>query len=191
MGLSASTQKQQLVQAEVAKLQAEAAAATQRAAADAAKAAATTQRAAADEAKAQAEAFRSKVAWCSGVVLAVAGVGLAAGLAVDFYRHESPAHIKRKMRKMLLSFKPPTLGMELPKTLIKVAQPPLISQLTAKPSEHPAAARVAGPAGSLSPAAPLTPSPVPAAVLVGPSGCGKVRRCVQRRSCVFRYRSAR
>ncbi len=118
--------------AEAAKLDAEAAATTQRAAADAAKldteAAATTQRAAADA----AADFRKKAAWWTVGAAVVVGI---TGLTADFYRHESPAHIKRRMRRMLLSFKVPGENVPESSMLIKVPQLSLFECFTTKPSE--------------------------------------------------------
>jgi hypothetical protein len=141
-----------LLDAKVAKTKAEAAAATQRAAAEAAfeealqaklkaEAAAVTQRAASKEAKLKAEqaaAFRKEIAWWS---IAAVGVGVAAGiaaaLALDFRRHESSAYIKRGIRRMLLSVAPPEAHALRPvTTLIKVPQVPLIKRLASKPSER-------------------------------------------------------
>ena len=125
----------QSMDAEVAKKNAEAAATTKVASAEAAKldaeAVATTQRAAADA----AADFRKKAAWwTSAAVGAAVVVGLGV-LSADFYRHESPAHIKRRMRSLLLSFKVPGENVPESSMLIKTPQLSLFESFTTKPSE--------------------------------------------------------
>lgn len=125
---------QALVDAKVAKNYAEAATQQKLQAKLDAEAAAITQRVAAEQLHAAAVAaadadavFRTKAAWWTGA--AVVG-----SLVVDFYLHESPSHIKRRMRRMLLSFKAPIWDVPASSALIKVPQLSLFESISTKPS---------------------------------------------------------
>ena len=79
--------------------------------------AAITRRAASDEKRASADLLLRIVP------VAVCGA-LAAGLALDFYLHESPTHIKRRMLRSLRACRPPSLPLA-PTTVLPVPQRPV------------------------------------------------------------------
>ena len=61
---------------------------------------------------------------------------IAVILAADYCFHESPWLVKRRMRRMLLSFELPGATAVLPSELLKVPQAPLVEQIATKPSEE-------------------------------------------------------
>lgn len=108
----------------------------------------------ADSQRAEAEVKRAEVARLNRsatvgdlrtLLPLVLGVSLAAGLALDFYRHESPSYIRRRMLATLRSYRMPPA----PATSSLVA-----SRMLPVPRE------------------PLKLGPLPTMVL-GPTGCGK------------------
>jgi len=143
----------ELVAAEVALLRARAAADATRAAADTAataeKAASETSRAAADAAataaKAAGETSRARADVLARLLPSVLCVAGLAALAADFYVHESPAYIQRRMLAALRARRtPPGLG----------------------------AASALGLPRLRAPQSPLAPAFLPT-MLLGPTGCGK------------------
>jgi hypothetical protein len=123
--------------AEVERLKAEAAAVALRASSDAAtqkaEAAAVALRASSDAATqlerqaklkiekemAEDSRFRWKVVFGAGAL----AIG---GLAADYYLHTNPSHIKRRMRKVLLSTQPLNYAGRAPLVKLPVLQPPLV-----------------------------------------------------------------
>ena len=101
----------ELLAAEVRRVNAEAAAITRRAAIE-------EQRAASEEQRASADLL------LRFLPVAVFGA-LAAGLALDFYLHESPTHIRRRMLRTLRSCRPPAALPPAPALLLPVPQRPL------------------------------------------------------------------
>ena len=111
----------ELLAAEVRRVNAEAAAITRRAASE-------EQSAANDEKRASADLLLRQQSAANDLLLrflpvAVCGA-LAAGLALDFYLHESPAHIRRRMLRFLRASRPPTLPLA-PTALLPVPQRPV------------------------------------------------------------------
>ena len=81
----------------------------------------------------EAAAFRAWVTWVAAAAMAAA---IAVILAADYCFHESPWLVKRRMRRMLLSFELPGATAVLPLELLKVPQLPLVEQIATKPSEE-------------------------------------------------------
>jgi hypothetical protein len=80
----------------------------------------------------EAATFRAWFMWLAAAATAAA---IAVVLAADYFFHESPWLIKRRMRRMLLSFELPGATAVLPADLLKVPQAPLVERLGNKPSE--------------------------------------------------------
>ena len=143
----------ELIAGEAALLRARAATETARAATETARAAAETTRAAADAFATRAFATRAvAIARAEGARAATAtvvdgtfalGAMMALALAVDFYVHESPQHIQRRMLRVMRACRPPP------------------SSSAARPTQLLRALRE-----------PLCPMLLPTMVL-GPTGCGK------------------
>ena len=118
-----------LLAAEVRRVDAEAAAITRRAASDEQHAASDDQRASADLLLRKQRAASDDQRASADLLLrflpvAVCGA-LAVGLALDFYLHESPTHIKRHMMRTLRSSRPPAALPPAPALLLPVPQRPL------------------------------------------------------------------
>ena len=131
----------ELLAAEVRRVNAEAAAITRRAASEEQRAASEEQRAAHDLLLRQQHAASEEQRAANDLMLrflpvAVCGA-LAAGLALDFYLHESPSHIRRRMLRSLRACRPPALPLA-PTALLPVPQRPVtlgfISRLIIGPS---------------------------------------------------------
>ena len=123
----------ELLAAEVRRVNAEAAAITRRAASDEQSAAndllLRQQIAANDEKRASADLLLRQQSAANDLLLrflpvAVFGA-LAAGLALDFYLHESPTHIRRRMLRTLRSCRPPATLPPAPALMLPVPQRPL------------------------------------------------------------------
>lgn len=90
-----------------------------------AKAAAETTRAAAETTRATADAAATTTRAVAAVVPVVLTLAAVAALALDFYAHESPSHIRRRMLRTLRVCRlPPSVPAARP-ALLPVAQAPL------------------------------------------------------------------
>ena len=83
----------------------------------------------AEQNKLEFAVFRACFTWLAAAAIAVV-------LAADYYLHESPWLVKRRMRRMLLSFELPGATAVLPAELLEVPQAPLVEQIATKPSEE-------------------------------------------------------
>ena len=90
-----------------------------------AEAAAITRRAASDKQLASTDLLLRQQSASADLLLSFLPVALAAGLALDFYLHESPTHIKRRMLRTLRSCRPPATLPPAPALMLPVPQRPL------------------------------------------------------------------
>ena len=89
-----------------------------------AEAAAITRRAASDEQSAANDLLLRQQSAANDLLLRLLPVAVCGALALDFYLHESPTHIRRRMLRFLRASRPPTLPLA-PTALLPVPQRPV------------------------------------------------------------------
>ena len=89
-----------------------------------AEAAAITRRAASEEQRAANDLLLRQQSAANDLLLRLLPVAVCGALALDFYLHESPTHIRRRMLRSLRACRPPTLPLA-PTALLPVPQRPV------------------------------------------------------------------
>ena len=89
-----------------------------------AEAAAITRRAASEEQRAANDLLLRQQSAANDLLLRLLPVAVCGALALDFYLHESPTHIRRRMLRFLRASRPPTLPLA-PTALLPVPQHPV------------------------------------------------------------------